>query len=88
MRELGISDNDLIVVISSIDYFECVDRMDELKVRAKKAFHKVAFDLHPDRNNNDIEKIERFKTALMAAEYIESLYIVPCQICIQQGRKI
>lgn len=87
MRELGISEHDILAILSESDYFICVDKLTELKDRVKKTFHKVALSLHPDRNNNDSVKTERFKVASNTMEYIDSLYIIPCSICIQRGRK-
>ena|SRR3972149_4647969 len=87
LRELGLAYDDLVAPSRGTDYFDCIDKLDNLESRAKKAFHKAALDLHPDRNGGSVSKTDRFKVMAETLSYIESLFIVPCPICIQRGRK-
>lgn len=47
--------------------------LDELKVIAKSRYRKFAFELHPDRNNGDPAKTEKFTFLSQVIKQIESM---------------
>lgn len=55
------------------DFAEFAKRLEELKEEAKKAWRKLAFDLHPDRGGDE----ERFKKVAAYHEMIEGLQAGP-----------
>lgn len=73
MQLLGLRQEDFRAVETAPSFEEGVRRLDELKGRVKKAFRRVALELHPDRTNNDPAKTEDFKLASSAADEIDKL---------------
>jgi hypothetical protein len=53
------------------------ERLEQLQVRVKGAFRRVALELHPDRTGNDPVKTEEFKVVSCIAEEIANLKLVP-----------
>ena len=58
----GITQADIQHVQAAPSLDEAAVRLDLLKGRARKELRKLAIDLHPDRNGNDLVKTERLKT--------------------------
>jgi hypothetical protein len=74
MRILGVSHNDLQACLRCPSFEIAVERLGELKARAKKNYKRAAFDLHPDRTGGDATKAALFtclRAALTELEKIE-----------------
>lgn len=50
-----------------------VAKLKELQARAKKAFRRLALELHPDRTGNDPAKADRFRRLVEVHEFIAGL---------------
>jgi hypothetical protein len=53
------------------------NELEHIKERAKKAFKKLALELHPDMNGGDEEKTVKFKQLNEALQILDKLQIRP-----------
>lgn len=58
-RLLGITEAELRD-LSKLAFREAESLLQRLKMRAKKNYKRLAFELHPDRNGGDLEKTELY----------------------------
>lgn len=75
MRALGVlpADMDALRRMPSAETAQA--KLDELKERVRKNFKVLAFELHPDRTGNDLEKTERFKLYATVKDEFEKIQI-------------
>ena len=73
MQLLGLRREDFHAVQTAPSFEVAQQRLEELKLRAKKAFKRCAMDLHPDRTNGDPAKTEDFKLVSSAVDEIDKL---------------
>lgn len=76
---LVVSHTDIQAPLRAQTQNEAKRQPEEFKKRAKKNLHKVAMDLHPDRNGGDTSNTELFKLASATVDWIEGLQIGPPQ---------
>lgn len=72
---LGITAEDFNEVRRQRTYEEAVAKLEEVKEKVRKGYKKLAFELHPDRTGDDVEKTELFKIITQVKQDIESLQI-------------
>lgn len=77
---LGLYPNDFASVRNSSSVEEATQKLEDLKVRAKPGFKKLAIELHPDKTGNDTEKTEKFKKITEVMEWLQKLEIQPVPI--------
>lgn len=76
LEELGVTSQAIHEIRSSP--LPIAERLlKELKERAHKAYRRLAFELHPDRNAGDATKTERFTFLSHVAKHIEALRVQP-----------
>ena len=71
---LGVGPGDLQRV-QQTPYPQSVAVLEELKVRVKASFKRLAFELHPDRTGGDPTKTEEFKGLVQVASDFEKFTV-------------
>jgi hypothetical protein len=71
LARIGVTQRDLQHNLQHPDHGECCRRLDEMKARAKKTFHKLAMDMHPDRNPQADQEL--FKNITAAYDWVMNL---------------
>lgn len=74
---LRIKQDDFTDIVNAPTMAEGQQRLAELKARVKKQFRTLAFDLHPDRTNNDPAKTDDFKLVSVVAEDLQEVELRP-----------
>jgi hypothetical protein len=77
LQALGVTPEDFNTVQRQPTYELACAKLEEVKEKVRKAYKRLAFELHPDRTGNDIEKTELFKAVGQVKADIESLNINP-----------
>jgi len=75
MRDLGLTVETHARIRSAPSFEEAVVRLDALKVSARRRFHKLALELHPDRTGGDPAKTERFRTLAQVMDQLDRMQI-------------
>lgn len=77
MQLLQLTKDDFTSIERATSFVVGQQALEALKERAKKQFKKLAFELHPDRTNNDPAKTEDFKLISAAVDDLEKLQLRP-----------
>ena len=72
---MGFSPNDFNAVRQAPSHGEAVRRLEDLRIRFRKAFRKAAFELHPDRTGGDPYKTEQFNLLVNFARDFEKVQV-------------
>jgi hypothetical protein len=76
LQALNISPNELEAIRRS-PFPQAQELLKRLKDKAKRAFRKLAPELHPDRNEGDEAKTELFKLLSRVVDEIDKIKIAP-----------
>ena len=76
LQELGITPAALHAIRSARPD-QAKAMLEELKQVAKSRYRKLAFELHPDRNNGDPEKTAKFAFLSQVIKQVESMEVRP-----------
>jgi len=76
LRQLGINPQE-IQALRFAPYPRAQDMLAALKDRARKAYKRLALELHPDRTGNDPVKTDRFKLVGQVIADLDKLQIQP-----------
>lgn len=71
--------------IRRLPFSRAKEALDVLKERARRAFRKLAPELHPDRNGGDAQRTELFKKLNQLVQEIDSLGITSSPPLQQNG---
>lgn len=83
---MGLTAEEFIEVREAPTLQERTRLLDALKAKAKKAYTRLAFQLHPDRTGNDPEKTALFRLLTQVKADIEALE--PARLPIPQPQPI
>ncbi len=61
--------------LRTLPLFNARQRLAELKEDAKRNFRRRAFELHPDRNNDDEAKTARLKALAQVNDWVQSIEV-------------
>lgn len=75
LRALGISSGDFQAIRTATTLEVAQATLEAVKVKVRKAYKKLALDLHPDRTNGDPEKTDLFRVVTSVKNDIEALTI-------------
>lgn len=70
LKLLGLTQEDFRAVVGGDEA-----ALNDLKLRAKKSYHRVSLELHPDMNGGDPEKTEQFRILAAVMHEIEAMTV-------------
>jgi hypothetical protein len=75
LKQLGLTDADLAGCRQAPTLAIAKERLERIKHVGKRAYRRLALDLHPDRTNGDEAKTELFKRLTTAYETLANMEI-------------
>lgn len=74
MRDLGLTIEAHAAIRTAPTLEQAVARLVTLKAEARRRFHKLALELHPDRTS-DTNKVERFKVLAQVMDQLDRMKV-------------
>jgi len=75
LGEMGVNPQDFHLIQRAPSFEDAQRQLEALKDKVKAGFKKLAFELHPDRTDNDPEKTRKFKLACAIKNDVDKLSV-------------
>jgi hypothetical protein len=75
LGEMGVNPQDFQLIQQAPTFEDAKRQLEALKDKVKVGFKKLAFELHPDRTDNDPEKTRKFKLACAIKSDVDKLNV-------------